>query len=419
MMNLLAWLQYLETLPSGLTNSSLTAVKGIAQKLGLLSFPGKIITVGGTNGKGSCVIFLEAILLAAGYKTGAFISPHVLRYNERIRLNGKDIDDRTLCRVFAQIEKARADTNLSYFEFSTLAALAIFKKKKVDVLILEVGLGGRFDAVNILDADIAIITTISLDHTKILGNTREAIGREKAGIMRAFKPVICGDTDVPKSIYTAAKQTKAILYSAKQDFSYTKQNGYWNWRYAKTNIKNLPLPKLPIANAATALMAIKLLQKDLKIPKKAITIGLKKAFLPGRWQRIIVANKEIIFDVAHNPESTALLAQNLEGLASTGRILAVVSMLRDKNITATLEPLTKIVDKWYLGVLTGARAASVKLLTRSLVKAGGSDFVVLPTIAEGLQQAIAECRIKDRIVVFGSFHTVAEGLSTCCNRKLK
>lgn len=408
MMNLTEWLQYLETLPSGLNNNSLVNVKSIAQKLGLLSFSGKIITVGGTNGKGSCVVFLEAILLAAGYKTGAFISPHVLRYNERIRINGKDIGDATLCRVFARIDKARADAALSYFEFSTLAALAMFKKKKVDVLILEVGLGGRFDAVNILDADIAIITTISLDHTKILGNTREAIGREKAGIMRAFKPVICGDVAVPRSIYTATKQTKAILYSANKDFSYTKQNGCWCWHHAKTNIKNLPLPKLPIANAATALMAIKLLQDDLKIPKKAITIGSKKAFLSGRWQRTIVANKEIIFDVAHNPESAALLAQNLEGLASKERFLAVVSMLRDKDIIATLQPLTKIVDKWYFGVLTGARAASTKFLTRSLIKAGGSSFVVLPTVAKALQQAIAECGIKDRIVVFGSFHTVAE-----------
>ncbi len=414
MMNLTAWLQYLETLPSGLNNNSLVNVKSIAQTLGLLSFSGKIVTVGGTNGKGSCVVFLEAVLLAAGYTTGAFISPHVLRYNERIRLNGKDIDDATLCRVFAYIDKARADTVLSYFEFSTLAALAIFKKKKVDVLILEVGLGGRFDAVNILDADIAIITTISLDHTKILGNTREAIGREKAGIMRAFKPVICGDADAPKSIYARAKQTKAILYSANKDFFYTKQNGSWCWRFAQTNIKNLPLLKLPIANAATAFMAIKLLQKDFKIPKKAINVGLKKAFLPGRWQRIIVANKEIIFDVAHNPESTALLAQNLEGLASKERFFAVVSMLRDKDITTTLQPLTKIVDKWYFGVLTGARAASAKFLTRSLIKAGGSNFVVLPNVREALQQAIAECGIKDRIVVFGSFHTVAEGLCTCC-----
>ncbi|CAL7962904.1 bifunctional folylpolyglutamate synthetase/dihydrofolate synthetase [Gammaproteobacteria bacterium] len=410
MIGLTAWLHYLETLPSGLNNNSLVGVKSIAQKLGLLSFSGKIIVVGGTNGKGSCVVFLEAILLAAGLKTGAFLSPHVLRYNERIRLNGKDIDDATLCQIFTQIENARGDTVLSYFEFSTLTALAIFKKKKIDVLILEVGLGGRFDAVNILDADIAVITTISLDHTKILGNTREAIGREKAGIMRAFKPVICGDANVPKSIYAVAKQTKAILYSPNEDFGFMLQNGYWCWYSAKNKINKLPWPKLPIASARVALMVIKLLQKDLKIPKKAIVTGLKKAFLPGRLQRIIVVNKEIIFDVAHNPESAALLAQNLVKQASKGRSLAVLSMLSDKNITATLKPLTKIVDKWYLGALTGSRATSTKQLTRCLAKAGASNFVALPTVARALQQAIAECGIKDRIVVLGSFHTVAESL---------
>lgn len=410
MMNLNAWLQYLEALPSGLHNNSLLGVRSVAQKLGLLRFSGKIITVGGTNGKGSCVVFLEAILLAASLKTGAFISPHVLRYNERIRFNGKDIDDKTLCWAFTQVENARGDNVLSYFEFSTLAALAIFKKKQADVLILEVGLGGRFDAVNILDADIAVITTISLDHTKILGNTRFAIGREKAGIMRPFKPVVCGDVDVPKSIYAAAKKIKATLYSANKDFSFSQQNGCWNWRFAKNNTEKLPLPKLPIANAATALMVIKLLQKDFKISKKAIVTGIRKAFLPGRLQRIIVSNREIIFDVAHNPESAALLAQNLVKRKSQGRSLAVVSMLNDKNIMATLQPLTKIIDKWYLGVLNDSRASDAKRLTRCLVRAGGSNFIVLSSVTRALQQAIAECGIKDRIVVFGSFHTVAEGL---------
>ncbi len=209
--------------------------------------------------------------------------------------------------------------------------------------------------------------------------------------MRAFKPVICSDDDSPKSIYAAAKRTKAVLYSANKGFSCAR-------------------PKLPIASPRAALMAIKLLQKDLKISKKAIVTGLKKAFLIGRMQRIIAANREIIFDVAHNPESAVLLAQNLVKRASKGHNLAVLSMLSDKNITATLRPLTKIVDKWYLGALTGSRATSTGQLARCLIKAGASNFVALPTVAGALKQAIAECRIKDRIVVFGSFHTVAEGL---------
>lgn len=416
-MNLNNWLQYLETLPSGLKNNSLLNIKNIAQELDLLNCFKKVIIVGGTNGKSSSVIFLEAILLAAGYKTGAYISPHILRYNERIRINGRDVDDKTLCQTFNKINIVRADTALSYFEFSTLAALTIFKKQKVDVLILEVGLGGRFDAVNILNADVAIITTISLDHTQILGNTREAIGREKAGIMRAFKPIVCGDPKIPKSIRAAAKKTKAVLYSVNKDFSYIRQKNRWSWQSSLMVLKNLPLPKLPIANAATVLMAIKLLQNDLVIPKRAIIAGLKKAFLPGRAQRIIIANKEVIFDVAHNPESAALLAKNLIERRPEGRILAVVSMLSDKDITATLRKLTKLVNKWYIGLLTGARATSAKRLKQCLIKAGGVNFVLFSSIAQALHQAIAECNKKDKIVVFGSFHTVAEGLNL--ERRLK
>ncbi|EKE01796.1 MAG: hypothetical protein ACD_21C00052G0014 [uncultured bacterium] len=409
-MNLSAWLQYLEALPSGLNNKSIADVKNVAQKLGLLSFSGKIITVGGTNGKGSCVAFLEAILLVAGYKIGAYVSPHVLRYNERIRLNGKDIDDEVLCKVFAQIKDACAGAILSYFEFTTLAALAVFKKQDLDVLILEVGIGGRFDAVNIVDADIAVISTISLDHTKILGATREAIGYEKAGIMRPFKPVVCGDSNIPASVYTVAREVEAVLYSINKDFIYSELNGEWNWQSTENVIKKLPLPQLSIADAAVALMVVQLLQKDLKISKDAIVTGLKKAYLIGRWQRVMVANKEIMFDVAHNMESAALLARNLSKYPSQGRILAVMSMLGDKDIVATLQELTKIVDKWYVGVLADTRAASAELLRECLLKAGGNGYVLFPTVTKALQQAIAEYQGKDRIVVFGSFHTVAEGL---------
>lgn len=409
-MSLTAWLHYIESFPSGLHNRSLVKIKSIARKLRLLNFPQKIIIVGGTNGKSSSVVLLESILRAAGYNTGAYISPHLLRYNERIRLNGIAIDDKTLCRTFAQIEKARGGVALSYFEFSTLVALAIFKRKKVEILILEVGLGGRFDAVNILDADIAIITTISLEHTHILGSTREAIGYEKSGIMRPLKPVICGDTTVPKSVSVVAKKIKAILYCVNQDFCYRQHQGKWCWQSSNSTISNLPLPQLPLANAATVLMAIKLLQHDLKISKKAITTGLNRAFLPGRWQTILLDNKQIIFDVAHNPESAALLARNIAKVKAEGRILAVMSMLGDKDIAATLRELTKVVDKWYIGLLTGARAANARKLTKGLMQAGGGEFVLLPNIAEALKQAIAEYRGKDKIVVFGSFHTVAAGL---------
>ena len=398
-MDLTAWLQYLETLPSGLNNNSLVRVKKLAKRLGLLDFSGKIVVVGGSNGKSSCVVCLETILLAAGYTTGAYISPHVLHYNERIRLCGQNVASRTLCRIFAWID--RAGVELSYFEFSTLAALAIFKEQKLDVLIFEVGLGGRCDAVNILDADIAIITTISLEHTQILGNTKAAIAQEKAGIIRPGKPIICGDANTPETIYLAAKQKNAILYVEGKDFFYTKQDGKWSWQIKDHVVKNLPLPKLPLASVAAALMAVHLLH--FKIARQALIAGLRKAVLLGRWQRVKVAGKEVIFDVAHNPESAALLAQNL----SAGRILAVMSMLGDKNIAATLQPLKDMVDKWYIGILANKRAATVAQLTGSLE---GCNFVVLPNITAALQQAIAECQRKDKIVVFGSFFTVADGL---------
>lgn len=417
-MNLTSWLRYLETLPAGLNNNSLIRVKNIAEKLDLLNFSKKTIIVGGTNGKGSCVIFLEAILQEAGYRTGAFISPHVLRYNERIRCNGKDIDDESLCKAFTEIDKISADSPISYFEFTTLAALVIFKRQLLDILILEVGLGGRCDPVNILDADIAIITTISLDHVKILGSTRETIGHEKAGIMRQFKPIVCGDDNIPQSVYIAADKIKATLYSVNQYFRYTKQKNSWCWYSMQGSIKNLPLPKLPIANAVTALMAIKLLQQDFKITKKAIVNGLEKAFLPGRWQHMIVSSKTIIFDVAHNPESAVLLAQNLIKNSAKGRTLAVMSMLNDKDIPATLQVLVAIIDKWYLGNILSVRAASTEQLSRYLQELGGKKVVVLPTVTEALQQAIAECRRKDRIVVFGSFHTVAEGMRSILDARI-
>jgi len=409
-MNLPSWLQHLESLPSGLQNRSLDDVKRVAQKLDLLHFPGKVITVGGTNGKGSCVAFLEAILLAAGYSTGAYISPHILRYNERIRLEGKDVDDETLCQAFTQVEAARGDTVLSYFEFSALAALTIFKIREVDLLLLEVGLGGRFDAVNVVDADVAVISTISLDHTAVLGDTREAIGYEKAGIMRSHKPVVCGDSDVPATVYAVASELNAPLYVVDRDFFYQEQNEGWQWLFAENIIQVLPLPQLPIANAATALMVVQLLEDEFKIPNKAIIDGIRKASLPGRWQRMIMSNKEVIFDVAHNPESVALLAKNLQNCSSKGSVLAVVGMLNDKDIVATLQELTSVVDKWYIGAVSSARAASTELLQDCLVQAKGKEWVSFPTISQAMQQAIAECQRNDRIVVFGSFYAVAEGL---------
>lgn len=377
--------------------------------MGLLEFSSKVITVAGTNGKGSCVIFLESILLAAGYLTGVYISPHLLIYNERIRLQGEEIDDKRLVAALALVKNACGKLVLTYFEFTTLAALTIFKSQPLDFLILEVGLGGRFDAVNILESDIAIVTSIALDHTEILGMTREEIGYEKSGIMRFGKVVICGE-NMPASVYLAADSLQVKLYVLNRDFFYLEENDHWHWLSPAVAMKNLPLLQLPVNSAALAVMAVRLLAGGFKILPAAVTVGLKNAFLPGRWQKVIFANKEIILDVAHNPESASLLAANLVKSSSRGRTLAVVSMLRDKDILNTLRQLGKLIDRWYLGLTDNVRVAAILRLIKCLRELEITNFIALPTVAASLQLAIAECHEKDRIVVFGSFSAVADGL---------
>lgn len=401
------WLFYLDSLSPGLNITSLDHVKKIAQELGVTKFPSKVITVGGTNGKGSCVVFLEEILMAAGYKVGAYISPHLLRYHERIRINGEAVDDDILCAAFAVVQMAQGNTTLSYFEFGTLTALQIFKQMELDVLLLEVGLGGRLDAVNIIDADIAVISTISLDHTAQLGNTREEIGREKSGIMRKFRPIVCGDPSPPRSIYTSANKIKATLYCAKRDFVYKIESTKWDWEFGTWHLEELPIPKLPIPDAATALMVIALLLPDMPVDYGAIVSGLNNAFLLGRLQRLQQL-PEVIADVAHNMESAEWLAANLKQNSIAGKTLAVLSMLKDKDIVATLKPLLNIVDKWHVGQLAMERAASLKQLRDGFHCCGESKVRFHLSIVEAFHEALAEAKEIDRIVVFGSFYTVSE-----------
>lgn len=457
------WLAYLETLPSGFAITSLDHVKHVAAQLKLRKFTCPVIVVAGTNGKGSCVTFLETIFSAAGYKTAAYTSPHVIKYNERIRLNGQNIDDNNLCAAFNAVKTAKNNTNLSYFEFTTLAALYLFQQHNPDIIILEVGLGGRLDAVNIVDADIAIITTISLDHTQLLGKTREDIGKEKSGIMRANKPVICGDFDPPSSIYQQAANINAPLYCANRDFTFTTTPHDWTWQHNSITLKNLPLPHLPIQNAATAIMAIQLMQQKLPVPTTAITTGLSQATLLGRLQTIEVTysqigfqdmaqidprnfilckaarrerpkcmrlymrsandkanaaenqistglnNRTIILDVAHNPESTTLLAKNLTTMPCRGKTLAVTSMLKDKDIPASLQPIASSIDKWFIGSLDSPRAASQQQLHDSLESIGIAPQKIqyFHNIKAALQQAVASAEKNDRIVAFGSFYVVA------------
>lgn len=406
------WLQYLETFPSGLTNADLVRVKEVATKIDLLNnFTGTKIVVAGTNGKGSNVVFLESILLAAGYSVGSFLSPHVLEYNERLRVNGKNIDDQSLIDAFAEVEQARGEIPLSYFRFTTLASFLIFKKLRLDVLVLEVGLGGRLDAVNIIDSDVAIISTISLDHCYLLGNDREAIGAEKAAIMRQSRPAICGDFDPPQSIINYAKAIGAKLFYINRDYSYQVENSHWSWHSNQQQLDNLPIPRLPIQNAATALMAIELLQSKIPVSKSAIISGLERAFLIGRFQQITINGTRVILDVAHNPESANLLADNLRKQPSAAKIIAVVGMVKEKDIAGTLQPMLAIVDQWLVGTINSPRAASGEFIAQKLQNFGIDNFNVLPTIGLAFDQAIADASQAALIVVFGSFFTVSAVLS--------
>lgn len=402
------WLNYIEGLHPQTIDLGLERIKIPASRLGLLSFTCPVITIGGTNGKGSCVAFLEAMLTAAGYRIGSYTSPHLLRFQERARIKGQEMTDEAWCTAFATIEEARENTPLTYFEFTSLAALWLFQQAKLDALVLEVGLGGRLDAVNCVDNDLAIISTIAMDHMDWLGNTREAIAIEKAGIMRPGKPVIIGDYDPPSVLASEAKRLGAVAYFANQDFTAElAAPGYWCWQSPQIAYENLPLPHLPLQNAATALMAIHGIADKLPINRQHIEQGLVQAFLPGRFQRLNTSIPSIV-DVAHNPASAQLLAKRLTSQAISGKIRAVIGMLKDKDISGSLQAMIPLVSAWYIGGLTVPRGAESEILAKHLQDLGVVAYHSHNRVVEAYQHAVLDSEKDDCIVVFGSFHTVAE-----------
>lgn len=404
------WLTYIQSLHPKTIALGLDRVQAAAEKLSIQKFNCPVITIAGTNGKGSCVAFLESILQASGRRVGAYTSPHLLRFNERIRIAGQEVSDHDLVKAFAQIEHARAalQIELTFFEFTTLAALYLFQQSQLDVLLLEVGLGGRKDAVNIVEPDIAIITTIALDHMDWLGDTREAIGWEKAGIFRSQKPAICGDFEPPESVLFAAQEIQAPLYCMRRDFDYSLDvaGKTWEWRSAKTQLKDLPLPQLPLQNAATALMGVALLQSLAGFLPGAIKHGISTARVPGRFQQLS-SPVNTILDVAHNPAAAAYLAQKLRQTPHIGRTYAVVSLLTDKDIPATLNPLLSCVDEWFICGLEEIRGGTCEMMENHLQNLGVSAYHKASSVLKAYQLAVEHCRPEDRIVVFGSFHTVA------------
>ena len=374
-----------------------------------------VFVVGGTNGKGSTCALLEAVLGEAGYRTGCYTSPHLLAYNERVRVARRPIDDASLCESFAAVEAARHGVALTYFEFGTLAAVYAFGRAGVDVMILEVGLGGRLDAVNVFDADCAVITSIGIDHVEYLGNTRESIGFEKAGIMRAGRPVVVGDADPPDSLLSHARAVGARLWRAGEHFRAVAAEREWRFEGPAGRRAGLPHPALrgpcQLDNAATALAALDALRERLPVPAAAVRAGLAGVFLPGRFQ-VLPGRPPVILDVAHNPHGAAQLARALADLDVAGRTRAVFAMLADKDAAGVAAAVKDQVDHWYLAPLEGPRGAGTAWLRQALEAARVFDPVeAFDSVPAALAAARGAAGPDDRLVVFGSFHTVGLALA--------
>ncbi|MHB1052756.1 MAG: bifunctional tetrahydrofolate synthase/dihydrofolate synthase [Thiobacillus sp.] len=409
-LSLASWLARLEQLHPSTIELGLDRVCKVKDALGLApDFP--LIIVGGTNGKGSTCAFLEAILLAAGYRTGLYTSPHLLRYNERVRISGHAALDAELVAAFEKVDAARGDTSLTYFEFGTLGAMIQFIEADVDVAILEVGLGGRLDAVNVFDADVAIVTSVDLDHMEYLGDTREKIGFEKAGIYRAGRPAICADPVPPASLLGHALEIHADVRCVNRDYFVQREAGHWTYRGPSLTWPALPLPAMAgpyqLGNAAAALAALEAVAVRLPVNEMAIHQGLAAAQAPGRFQRISRA-PEVILDVAHNPEAARALSVTLREQAIPGRTLAVVGMLADKDADAVFSAIANEIDAWWTCTPDSPRAQAAGALAVTLARhAGNAPVSVQPDVIVALNAARNAAHEGDRILVFGSFYTVA------------
>jgi dihydrofolate synthase/folylpolyglutamate synthase len=405
------WLQYIEALHPKSIAMGLERVQAVKQRLNL-HLDSAVITVAGTNGKGSTCAMLEQVYLQAGYRVGCYTSPHILSYNERVRLMGHEATDADLCAAFARVEEARGDTPLTYFEFGTLAALCCFCEHALGVVILEVGLGGRLDAVNVVDADAAIITSIDLDHMDYLGDNRESIGFEKAGVYRAGRPAICADASPPATLLEQAESRQAELLCIHRDFDYQVEAGRWHYQWADFALRDLPLPALAgdfqLANASAVLTAIQALRGKLPVNEQAIHTGLQQVHLAGRFD-VRQSAPRVILDVAHNPHAAAALASNLRAQPNAGRTLAVFAMLADKDIRGVVAAVHATVQAWYLADIPQLRGAKASQLLDVVTEvAPGSPVQICRTVAEAYRQACIDAGENDRIIVFGSFFTVAD-----------
>ncbi|MDQ8036202.1 MAG: bifunctional tetrahydrofolate synthase/dihydrofolate synthase [Pedobacter sp.] len=398
------WLSWLEVQHPKSIDMGLERAGQVADRLGLRQLGCPVITVGGTNGKGSTVATLVSIYKAAGMRVGSYTSPHILHFNERICLNAEPVADAVLVAAFEKIRAAQGDISLTYFEFTTLAAFLIFREAGLDVVILEVGLGGRLDAVNLVDADVAVVTSIGIDHVEYLGNTRELIAIEKAGIFRRGKPAICGDDSPPSTLLKAAEEQGAKLLRRGLDFGHHEEADSWSWHGAGHVLNRLPRPALALANAAVALAAV--FAAPLTVSESALREGLRLAALPGRLQKV-GESPLILLDVAHNPHGATFLMQQLPRAQPGQRTLAVFAMLADKDIAGVIAACAAHIDQWLVADLPVPRGEQAVNILPLLQAGGASVATAYPDVAAALLAARQQATATDRILVFGSFYTVA------------
>ncbi|MCW8418401.1 bifunctional tetrahydrofolate synthase/dihydrofolate synthase [Fluoribacter dumoffii] len=403
------WLHDLENRSIQEIHLGLSRIMEVAKMLDLQLPACPVITVGGTNGKGSTVTALEAIYHGAGYKVGTYTSPHLIEFNERIRINLTPISDEDLCQAFSVIEEARGEIFLTYFEMTTLAALWYFKKNYLDILILEVGLGGRLDATNIVDAQLSIITTVDFDHQDYLGTTLDAIGYEKAGILRPGKPFIYADINPPTAVIDAAMQLVAPSFFYNEEFSIHEQDASWDLVYNEKlklpSILGLPKPSIQLKSAAAAITACLLLSHDLPVAHAHFQMAMKTIFIPGRLQ-LQKGSVSTLFDVSHNAQSVKLLADTLFKFKKS-KIHAVFSALKDKDIFNLIMPLKDCVDRWYLAQLDNKRAASADMLLAIFSDAEIPVEICYTNPLIAFETALKQAKPGDLIVVYGSFFTVS------------
>jgi dihydrofolate synthase/folylpolyglutamate synthase len=407
------WLAHISAVHPATIEMGLDRVRAVHARMKLPA-PPATITVGGTNGKGSTCAMLERILLEAGYKAGCYTSPHLIRYNERVRINGEEAGDAVLAEGFARVEEARGDTPLTYFEFGTLGALWAFHEAGIEAAVMEVGLGGRLDAVNLLDADCAIVASVDIDHVSYLGDTREAIGFEKAGIYRKGRPALCGDPDPPKALVDHANAIGADLQLLGRDFGFRSHGPQWDFMGRRSTRRALPMPALrgswQLRNASCALAALDEIADRLPVSLGEVKRGLTLVTLAGRLQ-VLPGKPPIVLDVAHNPHAARALADGLGDMGFAENTLAVFAILGDKDANGVIEAMRGRVNRWYVATPPSERAAPAQAVAGLLRGRGlGEVTRTFATVESALAAARQDAGPNDRIVVFGSFYTVAEAL---------